>query len=334
MYPNSIQKIDSFTGTLNVYELYGKQIDQLVVIKGKSINPSTNNALIPLNDVINQFHLENKKTVSVPVCHLSGHVYVTYSSYTDHYYNITVGNITAKKYAYTTITTYTVDEPMSVPCGQSETSYETYKYVTIRNEVIDNLFDPCDKLKTQNSNSAFKAKIDLLKKNTGLLKETGVVQKADGTFLDYVSSSNPNTMTPPAGSNFKGGIHVHINPYPSGKFRADGSPIMSVPIPMFSPTDINVFLETLVNTKTNNIPIADVYCTMVSSSGTYTLKFTGNIADVNTNFNWGTELDKKFIAAKNEYGIEKGFLLFLKDNIGINGITLYSQPLKRPIFKG
>jgi hypothetical protein len=53
------------------------------------------------------------------------------------------------------------------------------------------------------------------------------------------------------------------------------------------------------------------------------LKFTGNIADVNTNFNWGTELDKKFIAAKNEYGIEKGFLLFLKDNIGINGITLY-----------
>lgn len=98
---------------------------------------------------------------------------------------------------------------------------------------------------------------------------------------------------------------------------------MLVPIPMFSPTDIHQFLETLVNTKTNNIPTADVYSTFVSSSGTYTLKFTGNITDVNTNFNWGTELDNKFIAAKKGYGLEQGFLLFLKDNIGISGIALY-----------
>ncbi|WP_395049514.1 hypothetical protein [Flavobacterium sp.] len=323
LYANSIQKIDAFTGTLNVYELYGKQIDQLVVINGKSINPYANNALMPLNDIINRFHLGNKKTASVPVCYLSEHVYVTYSIYTDHYYNITVGTITEKKYAYTTIATYTVDEPMSVPCGESESSYETYKYVTIRNEIIDNVLDPCDRLKTQNSNPDFKAKIDLLKKNTGLLKETGVVQKADGTFLDFVSSSNPNYMTPPAGTNFKGGIHVHINPYPSGKFHPDGSPIMSKPIPIFSPQDIKQFLETLLNTKTNTILVADVYSTMVSSSGTYTLKFTGNIADINTNFNWGTDLDDKFKLATKKDGNELGFLLFLKDNIGIKGITLY-----------
>jgi hypothetical protein len=323
LFANSIQKIDTFTGTLNVYELSGKQIDQLVVNNGKSINPSENNALIPLNEVVNLFNLENKKTSRVPECYLSEHIYVTYSIYTDHYYYISVVNSTVKTYSYTSITTYTVDEPMSVPCGQSESSYETYKYVTIRNEVIDNLFDPCDKLKTQNSNFAFKAKIDLLKKNTGLLKETGVIQKADGTFLDYVSSSNPNYMTPPAGTNFKGGIHVHVNPYPSGNFQPDGSPKMKKSIPMFSPQDIKQFLETLLNTKTNNIPIADIYSTMVSNSGTYTLKFTGNIADVNTNFNWGAELDKKYITAIKENGKELGFLLFLKDYIGIKGISLY-----------
>ena len=323
LYTNSIQEIGSFTGTLNVYELYGKQIDQLVVNNGKSINPSTNNVLTPLNETINRFYLENKKTSRVPECYLSEHIYVTYSIYTDHYYYISVGNSTEKTYSYTTITTYTVDEPMSVPCGESESSYETYKYVTIRQEIVENLFDPCDKLKAQNSNPTFKEKIDLLKNNTGLLKETGVVQKADGTFLDYVSSSNPNYMTPPAGTNFKGGIHVHTNPYPSGKFRPDGSPIMSKPIPMFSPQDIKQFLETLLNTKTNTIPIADVYSTMVSSSGTYTLKFTGNIADINTNFNWGTDLNDKFKLAIKKDGNELGFLLFLKDNIGIKGIILY-----------
>jgi hypothetical protein len=322
LFNNSLQKLKNFTGTLNVFKLDGSSINQLVVNSGKSKNPSGNSSLKTLNEVINLYSTSSNINSRVPECYLSEHIYVTYSIYTDHYYNITVGNITVKKYSYTTITTYTVDEPMSVPCGESEGSYETYKYVTIRSEIIENQFDPCDKLKTQSSNPAFKAKIDLLKKNTGLLKETGVVQKADGTFLDYVSSSNPNTMTPPAGTNFKGGIHVHINPYPSGKFQPDGSPKMSKPIPMFSPQDINQFLETVLNTKTNNIPIADVYSTMVSSSGTYSLKFTGNIADVNTNFNWGTDLNKKYIAAINENGKELGFLLFLKDNIGIKGISL------------
>ena len=182
LYTNSIQEIGSFTGTLNVYELYGKQIDQLVVNNGKSINPSTNNVLTPLNETINRFYLENKKTSRVPECYLSEHIYVTYSIYTDHYYYISVGNSTEKTYSYTTITTYTVDEPMSVPCGEFESSYETYKYVTIRQEIVENLFDPCDKLKTQNSNPAFKAKIDLLK-NFPLTGEE--IQNEDARILHF-----------------------------------------------------------------------------------------------------------------------------------------------------
>lgn len=51
----------------------------------------------------------------------------------------------------------------------------------------------------------------MLKGNTGLKNETGVVQKADGTFLDYIpASGNPNNLIPPPGANFMGGIHTHI----------------------------------------------------------------------------------------------------------------------------
>ena len=188
----------------------------------------------------------------------------------------------------------------------------------------DNCVDPCDNLKVQNNNTEYKAKIALLRTKTNVPSETGVVQKADGTFLDYIPTSDPNKLDPPPGTNFMGGIHTHVDPYETGKFKPDGiNCVKAIPIPMFSPQDINAFLEVILNTKTNNIPIEDVYYTMVSSTGTYTLKFNGDIADVKTNINWGAELDNKFIVAKNENGLEQGFLLFLKDNIGINGISLY-----------
>ncbi len=199
LYDNSIQKIDGFTGTLNAYELSGKQIDQLVVNKGKSLNPSKNNALRSLNEVINRFHIENTMAARVPVCYLTEHVYVTYSTYTDHYYYITAATgTTYKTYSYTTITSYTVDEPMTVPCGQSESSYETYKYVTIRSEIIENvstaieyniddtLLDPCLKgimaqLKKATNNDI--AKI-LIKLGANNMYTVSMVMKPAGTYAE------------------------------------------------------------------------------------------------------------------------------------------------------
>jgi hypothetical protein len=47
LFANSIENLAQFTGTLNVYELNGDLINQLVV-NGKSTNPS-NNSLDPLH---------------------------------------------------------------------------------------------------------------------------------------------------------------------------------------------------------------------------------------------------------------------------------------------
>jgi hypothetical protein len=140
LFNNSIQKLKNFTGTLNVFKLDGTSIDQLVVNSGKSKNPSGNSYLSTLNEVINLYYSNSNININsrVPECYLTEHIYVTYSIYTDHYYYITAGEgSTYKKYSHTTIITYTVDEPMSVPCGESESSYETYKYATIRQEIVE-----------------------------------------------------------------------------------------------------------------------------------------------------------------------------------------------------
>ena len=320
LFSNSIQDLKNFTGTLNVFELNGSQINQIVVYNGRAVNPSNNSSLYLLTSAINSFYESKNLNSKIPACNfvIAYHTLMwedTYRTFT----NLNTG-VVHYQFLYSTFLGETITY-MATPyaCDAAGDAH----YILERTASYVDKSDPCDKLKIQNSNPDFKAKIVLLKGNTGLLKETGVVQKADGTFLDYVSTSDPNYMVPPPGANFMGGIHVHIDPYPSGKFQPDGSPKMKRPFPMFSPQDIRQFLETLVNTKTNNIPIADIYSTMVSSTGTYTLKFIGNIADVNTNFNWGTELNDKFKLAIKENGKELGFLLFLKDNIGINGITLY-----------
>lgn len=123
-------------------------------------------------------------------------------------------------------------------------------------------------------------------------------------------------------SNTMGYMHTHLDPYESGRYNSDGESEVLAPIKMFSPADVERFLSLLINAKVNNIPIENVYGTMVSSSGIYMLRFTGNIADVRTNFEWDglNEIYKKSI---NDDGVEKGFLNFIKNNIGINGISLF-----------
>lgn len=157
LYSNSIRNIINFTGTLKVYALNGKHIGQLVISNGKSISPSSISALTPLNKAFSLFYSQKNLTSRVPSCSQSEHVYVVYWDYKDYYSYVTVGTVTTKTFAYTKLITTTIDEPISVPCGQSEDSYGTYRYVTSRSEVIidvaqaiedkidDSELDPCFK---------------------------------------------------------------------------------------------------------------------------------------------------------------------------------------------
>ncbi|WP_278021791.1 hypothetical protein [Flavobacterium ginsengisoli] len=66
---------------------------------------------------------------------------------------------------------------------------------------------------------------------------------------------------------------------------------------------------------------------MVSSSAIYQLRFTGNINNVSikaNSINWDdTALDDTYKEIIDNNGLEKGFLKFLSEKIGINGIELY-----------
>ena len=194
------------------------------------------------------------------------------------------------------------------------------------NDEIDEeaLKDPCQKIKEQLQNTVISKKIEALKGKLTQKNETGFAQKKDGTFVDLKSTTDPNQQNLPPGSDFIGSMHTHQDPYPSEKFREDGTPIMIRPIPIFSPKDVVQFLEFLKNTKKNNAPIEDVYSIMVSNSAVYQLRFTGNIDDVRTNFDIST-LNKEFIKSKKDNnGDEKlGFLNFLALSIGIDGLKLF-----------
>lgn len=186
---------------------------------------------------------------------------------------------------------------------------------------VNTQINPCDKIKELLNNAAFKAKLDVLKAQTGLTKENGFAQDKNGVFTTLTANGS-DAVTMSKDVNRIGYIHTHINPY--DKVNADGDLDSVNPIKMFSPEDVKQFLIIVNNAQNNNIPISDVYGTMVSSSGTYQLKFSGNVADINSknsSINWGT-LDNIYIKYTKNDSVS-GFLNFLKDMIGIDGIELY-----------
>jgi hypothetical protein len=149
-----------------------------------------------------------------------------------------------------------------------------------------------------------------------------VLFKKKMVLADMQAATNSNELNMPRGTDFIGSMHTHQDPYPSGRYRPDGTSIMLRPIPIFSPKDVGQFLEFLNNTKINNAPVKDVYSTMISSSTVYQLRFTGNITDVKIDFDYEI-LNEKYRVAIRENKEKLGFLKFLKDNININGIELY-----------
>jgi hypothetical protein len=119
-----------------------------------------------------------------------------------------------------------------------------------------------------------------------------------------------------------GYMHTHIN---TCQITDGDGDLVDVPmIKMFSPEDVRQFLMIVLNAQTYGTPISDAYGVMVSSAGTYQLAFTGNVTDINAingSIDWDSLDDiYKTYLKKNT---EEGFLKFLKDKIGIDGIELY-----------
>ncbi|MFH7013116.1 hypothetical protein ACHRV5_14710 [Flavobacterium sp. FlaQc-52] len=190
--------------------------------------------------------------------------------------------------------------------------------------VVDTYEDPCDKVKKQTTDANFKTQMELLKKNTGLKHETGFGAKKDGSFYPLELGVNGHEVKFPIKSDDIGYMHTHVDRIETEKLDPDGSPIVEQPIKMFSPPDIMKFILLLKNASVNNTPLIDVYGTMVTSSGTYMLKYIG----VNNGINMGLNFDDKLIDDYKRYfsrysDTEKAFLLFVRDKIPMANIELY-----------
>ncbi|MEO6177668.1 MAG: hypothetical protein ABIP27_21110 [Flavobacterium circumlabens] len=185
--------------------------------------------------------------------------------------------------------------------------------------------NPCDKIKTLLTNANFKAKEEELKKKTNLKVETGYMQSKNGPFTPLTGTSSTETsdqISLASDANTVGYIHTHLDPYE--RVNADGETQSVAPIKMFSPGDVKQFVILLLNASRNSIPIDNIYGTMVSSSSTYQLRFSGNINDVilkGGSINWNALDDLYKVAMRGNK--ELGFLKFLNEQIGINGIELY-----------
>jgi len=191
--------------------------------------------------------------------------------------------------------------------------------------VVVSQTNPCEKIKAQNTNVNYKAKVDELKGKVGLKKETGYSESKTGSF----TSLNPANSTDASdalklsiNADTKGYIHTHLNDYGDGTTDDNGNPKIRQPIRMFSPADVNALMElaSLANGKYENL-----YGTMISGSGNYTIKFTGTAADIKTGFDTDAWRDSFITYKKKNDGwtLEKLFLNFLKNEMKVNGIELY-----------
>lgn len=187
---------------------------------------------------------------------------------------------------------------------------------------------PCEKIKDQTIDPAFKEKIKELDKNSVLSqkKESGFSESKSGGFTKLqpsASTEHSDGMTIHVTSDTKGYIHTHLNDYLTGDTNDEGLPIIKEPIRMFSPADVETLMTMAGFIKDGNY--SEIYGTMVSSYGNYTIKFTGTASDIKTGF--GTEEWKtKYVEYRKENGdwsFEKLFLNFLKDKMNVQGVELY-----------
>jgi hypothetical protein len=139
---------------------------------------------------------------------------------------------------------------------------------------------PCEKLTAQSAKPVFKSKIQDLEGKLGLKGETGYVEKVNGTFdIKTNSSSSENANSLSLGdptSDMIGFLHTHINDY------TDDDGTTHTGFKIFSPADVIYFNQLVALAQQNGIPLDTIYAVMVSGTGTYELRFTGNVNQIKT----------------------------------------------------
>ena len=228
LFPNSIQSLKNFTGTLTIFELSGKQIGQIVIINGNANTPSNDSSLDPLANAINLFYESKKTTNRLPACNQITTVPVIHDQWTD-YFNICTspsGVYIGTFFMSTTYSSYITYMSVAYDCDQAGDSYHilqrtsTYRDVVvavsqvIEDQIKDSL-DPCpkgvlDKLKNTTNNDI-----------AAILKKLGASKVYNLNIVSDSNISRPATSAPDPSRTNSYNIKISSN-YTSatGLFRA------------------------------------------------------------------------------------------------------------------
>ncbi|REC73315.1 hypothetical protein DRF57_17520, partial [Chryseobacterium rhizosphaerae] len=184
--------------------------------------------------------------------------------------------------------------------------------------------DPCEKLKSQALNPNFKAKINTLESNLDKKKETGYVEKTNGSFeykdnASATEDTNSLTLGDPT-PDMKGYMHTHPNDF------EDSEGNMRIGFKIFSPADVIYFNQMISNAQANGTPLDDIYAVMVSGKGNYQIRFTGNANQIKTTYtNTKTEyreMYKKYFEKYKDRSDEMNFLKFMEEKMYVKGVNL------------
>ncbi|WP_407508823.1 hypothetical protein [Elizabethkingia anophelis] len=191
--------------------------------------------------------------------------------------------------------------------------------------------DPCSSMKDQREDETFKNNITDLKGKTGLKKETGYTQNGTTGKYDYqdnasaTETSNSLRLPDAEKYNVKSYSHTHVDDYTYTD--SDGNEIIRTGIKMFSPADVSYLMDMLRNAKTRGISFSDVSGTMVTSLGTYTIRFTGNEYQLKsfteTQVSGFTEPYKTFMTGNSNLSLEQKFLQFIDSKMNVKGVQLF-----------
>lgn len=192
---------------------------------------------------------------------------------------------------------------------------------------------PCQKIKTQRNDEEFKKRMDTLQSKTGLQKETGYIQKWGGTYeyKDNASATpSANSLSMPVVSSntyVKAFMHTHVDDYTIT--HPDGTTQERKGIKAFSPADVSYFMDLIQNAQTKGELLNDPYGVMVTSSGNYQIRFTGNQYQIKTFTDEQLKVHqdaykdfmKDFMDKPKK--LELRFLQYISEKMNLKGITLY-----------
>ena len=186
---------------------------------------------------------------------------------------------------------------------------------------VGNCTNPCEEIRNHLTNTYVASNMQILRNGLNGTVETGFVQRANGSFSPMQLSNNGHSLRFGRIAGNLGYMHSHTNPY------RDSNGEWQYPVNIFSPTDMIAFLTMLKNIPTGHNQ-SDIYASVVTPNGTYTLRFTGNVNDIPTLGIYNISvLNESYLdlmeGITRSTPTEEIFLNFLNTHFNINGINLY-----------